>query len=204
MENRPVLCEEYFDIISIGLYKLAVFPHSLVLGKPILKDRKLTFESPSYILFSVKSSEDFLNFLVNHTIVQFNTPSINNITEAEINNTIKVKFEKQTELETTSILKITQNQFCVSLNVEEYFDLVKALYALQFQIYCYGSYINKCILELISQLPFPFFKEPVDFTSTQLVNQINENPFDDKIYLLQLVQRHFAVLKDLKMLTTLT
>jgi hypothetical protein len=190
MDSDTLICEEYFDIYSVGNYNLAIFPNYLVIGTPKLKLRELYFIPKTYFLFNLLESEQFLEFLVTKSIVQFFNESDNNESLFEKIGQVSITFLKNTHSNETIVLKLELNNLCFLLNCF-------------FQIYCYNSTVNKAIYELLNILTPDFFKDVHSFVETEFTNYVNQINFVDKFYLFQLFQRHYAVLKNLKMLATL-
>ena len=185
MSNLLDLSEEYIDIFPLTNLSLVAFPNFLVVGLPLYKNRKLSFEKYSYIKIRSCDLESWYDSLCTALTLfdsQFMTARS------------KIVFESDFTYELETTRNLSNNEIMYLLN---------GIAELNFKMLCYPKAANICFEYIVSN--FLKYDQPIDEVSKLismikpeylidccekccLKNKLNEDPFE----VFQIVFRHIV------------
>lgn len=207
MSNLLDLSEEYIDIFPLTNLSLVAFPNFLVVGLPLYKNRKLSFEKYSYIKIRSCDLESWYDSLCTALTLfdsQFMTARSKIVFESDftyelettrnLSNNMRVEIILNGDKSFERILYFERNEIMYLLN---------GIAELNFKMLCYPKAANICFEYIVSN--FLKYDQPIDEVSKLismikpeylidccekccLKNKLNEDPFE----VFQIVFRHIV------------
>ena len=155
MSNSESISEDYIDIIHLTNLMLVVYPNFFIVGKPLYKNRKLSFEKLNYIKIRSSDLECWYNCLckiLNYCESQTCRPKTTIIYETEFSYQYEISVNSCNFFEVQIISNSNRGYehiFYVEKNEIKYW--LNGMGELNFTMLCFPELINKCFDTIVSQ-----------------------------------------------------